>query len=132
MAKERSTYVPLDSSDDSALKGLISNSDIVISLLPATMHVAVAKACLALSKHLVTASYISDQMRELDEEARGKGLLFLNEIGLDPGLDHMSAKAIIDKVHDEGGRVCACPLGLPAGPLFSKGQACCYASQCNC
>ncbi len=115
LAKERSTYTHLDSNDQSALNGLISESDIVISLLPAAMHVAVAKACLAFSKHLVTASYISDQMKELDDEARGKGLLFLNEIGLDPGLDHMSAKAIIDKVHDEGGRVCARPLRLLAG-----------------
>ena len=80
----------------------ISKSDIVISMLPARFHVLVAKECLKHKKSLLTASYISDEMNELDKEAKSKGIIFMNEIGLDPGIDHMSAMKIIDQIKDDG------------------------------
>jgi saccharopine dehydrogenase-like NADP-dependent oxidoreductase len=83
----------------------INRADIVISMLPAHMHIEIAKDCLQYRKHLVTASYISDEMRALDLEAKSKGLIFMNEIGLDPGIDHMSAMKIIDRIRAHGGKM---------------------------
>ncbi len=80
----------------------ISKSDIVISMLPARFHLLVAQECLRHKKSLLTASYISDEMNALDLEAKSRGIIFMNEIGLDPGIDHMSAMKIIDKIKDEG------------------------------
>ncbi len=80
----------------------ISKSDIVISMLPARFHLLVAQECLRHKKSLLTASYISDEMNALDLEAKRRGIIFMNEIGLDPGIDHMSAMKIIDKIKDEG------------------------------
>jgi len=71
-------------------------------MLPARFHISIAKVCLKLAKHLVTASYVNDEMRALDEEAKSKGLVFLNECGLDPGIDHMSAMQVIDKIRSDG------------------------------
>lgn len=85
----------------------ISEADIVVSMLPAKFHPVVAKVCLANSKHMVTASYVSDEMKALDAEAKEKGLIFLNECGLDPGIDHMSAMRVIDKIRDAGHRLTA-------------------------
>ncbi len=82
---------------------LISQNDVVISMLPAHFHPVVAEACLKHEKHLLTASYVSDELRGLDDKAREKGLLFLNECGLDPGIDHMSAKKVIDHIRVEKG-----------------------------
>lgn len=87
------------------LRELISDSDLVVSLLPYTYHPKVAKLCLELRKHLVTTSYVSDAMRELDSKAREVGVIFLNEIGVDPGIDHMTAMRIIDKIKGGGGEV---------------------------
>lgn len=84
---------------------LIAAANVVISLLPAHLHIVIAKDCLKFNKDLVTASYVSDEMALLDAEAQEKGLLFLNEIGLDPGIDHMSAMQILDNVRKEGGKV---------------------------
>ena len=80
----------------------IFQSDIVISMLPARFHLLVARECLKHKKSLLTASYISDQMNELDDEVKRLGIIFMNEIGVDPGIDHMSAMKIIDKIKDEG------------------------------
>src|SRR5690606_31652372 len=77
----------------------------VISLLPAHFHPLVAKYCLRLKKHLLTASYISDEMKGLHEEALKHKLLFLNECGLDPGIDHMSAMQIVNRIKSEGGTI---------------------------
>ncbi len=77
---------------------LVSQNDVVISMLPARFHPVVAEACLAFEKHLLTASYVSEDMKAFDQEAKDKGLLFLNECGLDPGIDHMSAKKVIDHI----------------------------------
>jgi len=83
----------------------IKNADLVISMLPARFHIEAAKDCLAFGKHLVTASYVSDEMQGLDAEAKAKGLVFMNEIGVDPGIDHMSAMQVIDRVRDGGGKM---------------------------
>ncbi|MBT3418228.1 MAG: saccharopine dehydrogenase [Flavobacteriales bacterium] len=83
----------------------ITNSDIVISMLPASMHIMVAKDCVRLKKNLVTASYVSDEIQDLNEKAKQAGILLLNEIGLDPGIDHMSAMQIIDEIKEKGGEL---------------------------
>lgn len=83
----------------------ISNADIVISMLPAHLHYEVAKDCITHKKHLVTASYISPAMLELDEQVKTANLIFMNEIGLDPGIDHMSAMKVLDEIKEEGGKV---------------------------
>jgi saccharopine dehydrogenase-like NADP-dependent oxidoreductase len=107
----------LNVKDDEALEAVIRDADVVISLLPYTFHVKVANHCLQHGSHLITTSYVSPAMRELDDKARKAGLLFLNEIGLDPGIDHMSAMQVIDDVKNKGGRVVSfesCCGGLPA------------------
>ena len=86
-------------------KNEIEHSDIVISMLPARFHMEVAKDCVEFGKSLVTASYISDELMALDEEVKAKDLVFMNEIGLDPGVDHMSAMQVIDRIKNEGGKV---------------------------
>ncbi|MFT4802666.1 MAG: saccharopine dehydrogenase-like NADP-dependent oxidoreductase [Flavobacteriaceae bacterium] len=83
----------------------VKSCDMVISMLPARFHMEVAKDCITYSKNLVTASYISDEMQSLDEEAKAKGLVFMNEIGVDPGIDHMSAMKVIDSIRDKGGKL---------------------------
>ena len=88
-----------------AVENLIKENDIIISLLPWVHHLKVANLCLKLNKHMATTSYVSEGMKKLDKEAQSKGLLFLNEIGVDPGIDHMSAMKIIDEVHGEGGKI---------------------------
>jgi saccharopine dehydrogenase (NADP+, L-glutamate forming) len=101
----RAKAVQLDISNSEQRLSLISHADMVISMLPATMHGPVAKDCVSLGKHIATASYVSDQMKALNEEAKKKGLLLLNECGLDPGIDHASAMKIIDEVHEQGGEI---------------------------
>ena len=83
----------------------IKNADIVISMLPARFHIEVAKDCVTYNKHMVTASYVSDEMQALNESVKEKGLVFMNEIGLDPGIDHMSAMQVIDRIHDRGAKM---------------------------
>ena len=83
----------------------IQQVDLVISMLPAHLHIEVAKDCLAYKKHLVTASYISEAMQELDQEVKANKLIFMNEIGLDPGIDHMSAMKVIDEIREQGGKM---------------------------
>jgi saccharopine dehydrogenase-like NADP-dependent oxidoreductase len=91
--------------DPEMLEKLIADYDITVSLLPYKYHLAVAKACLRHGKSLVTTSYIQPGMTDLDEEAKRTGVLFLNEIGLDPGIDHMTAMRIIDHIHGKNGKV---------------------------
>ncbi|KAL1742987.1 Saccharopine dehydrogenase-domain-containing protein [Schizophyllum fasciatum] len=95
-------YRVVDMADESALAPLVAEADVVISLLPATLHPTVAEACIAHKKHLVTASYISEPMRALDRAARDNGVLLLNEIGLDPGIDHCSAMQLLDTIRARG------------------------------
>ena len=87
------------------LAKLIKEHDIAISLLPWTHHLIVAELCIEYGKHMVTTSYVSPAMKALDEKVKAKNLLFLNEIGVDPGIDHMSAMKIIYEVEAEGGKV---------------------------
>jgi saccharopine dehydrogenase-like NADP-dependent oxidoreductase len=102
---------PLGSSSDwsmddpAALEKMISEYDLVVSLLPYKYHADVAKICLKYKRPLVTTSYVQPEMKALNEAARNAGVLFLNELGLDPGLDHMTAMKIIDYVHLKGGKV---------------------------
>jgi saccharopine dehydrogenase (NADP+, L-glutamate forming) len=86
------------------LEAEIAHADLVISLLPVRFHIEVARACLKLKKHLLTASYVSKEMKSLDQEAKDRGVLLLNECGLDPGIDHMTAMAALDHIRlDQGG-----------------------------
>ena len=91
--------------DEIQRKSEIGNADIVISMLPASLHITVAKDCIALGKNLVTASYVSPEIADLDEKAKQAGVLLLNEIGLDPGIDHMSAMRVIDEIKENGGEL---------------------------
>jgi saccharopine dehydrogenase-like NADP-dependent oxidoreductase len=97
--------ISLNISDDNLLEELIAESDVVVSLLPYMYHVKVAKYCIKHQKHLVTTSYVSEEMRELDQEARDNGILLLNECGLDPGIDHMSAMRVIHQVKENHGKI---------------------------
>lgn len=83
----------------------IKRADIVISMLPAFMHMNVAKDCVRFKKHLATASYVSKEMADLNNEAAAAGIILMNEIGLDPGIDHASAMKIIDHIHEQGGEL---------------------------
>lgn len=91
--------------DTDTLDSLIAKHDLVVSLLPYTHHVSVAKLCIKHKKNMVTTSYVSHEMKTLNEEAKKAGILLLNEIGVDPGFDHMTAMRIIDKVQNEGGKI---------------------------
>jgi saccharopine dehydrogenase-like NADP-dependent oxidoreductase len=99
------TAIALDIFNTEERKAAIENASIVISMLPAHLHIEIAKDCLQFKKHLVTASYISDAMQELNLEARANNLIFMNEIGLDPGIDHMSAMKVIDEIREKGGKM---------------------------
>ena len=99
----RGTALRFDMADEARSHIAIAAADVVISLLPAMLHFQVARLCLALSKHLLTASYVSDEMKALHTAALTQKLLFLNECGLDPGIDHMSAMQVIDRIRQEGG-----------------------------
>ena len=99
------TAIALDIFDEDQRKKAIQIADIVISMLPAHLHIEIAKDCVIYKKHLVTASYVSDAMKELDAAAKENNLIFMNEIGLDPGIDHMSAMKVIDEIKDKGGKM---------------------------
>jgi len=95
----------LDVFNDVQRKQAVENSDLVISMLPARFHIEVARDCIEFGKHMVTASYVSDKMQQLNQKATAKGLVFMNEIGLDPGIDHMSAMKVIDRIREKGGKM---------------------------
>ncbi len=100
-----SKIVQLDILKAQQRKSEIQKSDVVVSMLPASLHIKVAKDCLAFGKSLVTASYISKELQALNQEVIDKGLVFMNEIGLDPGIDHMSAMQVIDRIKNLGGKM---------------------------
>ncbi|UCE26042.1 MAG: saccharopine dehydrogenase NADP-binding domain-containing protein [Candidatus Coatesbacteria bacterium] len=111
------TALELNVKDGVALEHLIAESDLVISLVPYTFHVKVAGLCIKHAKHFVSTSYVSPEMGALDGPAKDAGVVLLNEIGLDPGIDHMSAMKIIDAVHGRRGQIKAFRSycgGLPA------------------
>jgi saccharopine dehydrogenase-like NADP-dependent oxidoreductase len=100
-----STAVELDIKDDQKRKALISSSDLVISMMPPALHILIAQNCIEFEKSLLTASYADEAILALNESAKSKGLIFLCEMGLDPGIDHMSAMKILDDIHASGGKV---------------------------
>lgn len=95
--------VALDVGNETERKELVQNADIVISLLPPSLHILIAKDCVSLKKNLLTASYINEEIESLREAINENNLLFLCEMGLDPGIDHMSAKKMIDEIKMSGG-----------------------------
>jgi len=99
------TPIAIDIFDKIQRQALIQKADIVISMLPALLHIEIAKDCIAFKKHLVTASYVSESMQELDAVAKENKLIFMNEVGLDPGIDHMSAMKIINEIRKKGGKM---------------------------
>lgn len=91
--------------DDKARKELVKRADIVLSIMPPHLHILLAKDCLEYGKNLITSSYVSDELMALDEEVKAKGLLFMCEMGLDPGIDHMSANKIIHSIQKISGDI---------------------------
>jgi saccharopine dehydrogenase-like NADP-dependent oxidoreductase len=111
------TAVALDVDDEAALEALIAKHDLSISLLPYVHHPLVARLCVKHKKQMVTTSYVKDAMRSLDGAARDAGVILLNEIGVDPGIDHMSAMQVVHRIRDEGGTLVSFTSntgGLPA------------------
>jgi saccharopine dehydrogenase (NADP+, L-glutamate forming) len=107
----------LNLKDEEGLQDEISKADLVISMVPYTFHPKVAKYCIDFKKNMVTTSYVSDVMKNLDAEAKRAGVLILNEVGLDPGIDHMEAMRIIHQVEERGGEILSFTSycgGLPA------------------
>ncbi|PZD77744.1 saccharopine dehydrogenase family protein [Mesonia sp. K7] len=97
--------IKLDIFDKTQRQERLQEADIVISMLPARFHIEVAKDCIVFNKNLVTASYISKEMEALDEQVKANNLVFMNEIGVDPGIDHMSAMQVIDNIRAQGGKM---------------------------
>jgi saccharopine dehydrogenase-like NADP-dependent oxidoreductase len=113
----RGDVVPFDIDDSATLERLVERSDVLVSMLPYLHHVSVARRCIAHGKHLVTTSYVQPAMRALEDDAKARGVILLNELGLDPGIDHMSAMRVIHNVRKAGGRVTSFRSycgGLPA------------------
>lgn len=97
--------VQFDIKNDALKVNSIKDADVVISFLPASMHPLVAETCVELGKHMLTASYVSKEMKALDAKARLKGIALLNELGVDPGIDHMSAMQVIHRIKAQGGKM---------------------------
>ena len=100
-----SSALGIDITNDELRSKLIAQADLVISMMPPALHILVAKDCVAHGKHLLTASYADDQIKALADEAESKGIIFLCEMGLDPGIDHMSALKLIDEIKEKGGKI---------------------------
>ena len=103
--RQNGQAVALIAGDNDTLEKLIADHDLSVSLLPAPLHPLVAELCIKHRKHMVTASYVSPKMKELDQAAKYAEVMILNEIGVDPGIDHMSAMRVIDDVKARGGKV---------------------------
>lgn len=101
----RGRTLHFDPADHDESLRVIADADVVVSLLPPSLHYEAAKLCLRAGRHFLNASYVTEDMRKLDDDVKKAGLLFLNECGLDPGIDHMSAMEMIDRIRTEGGRV---------------------------
>ena len=101
----KANIIHLDVFDADSRTNAVKEADIVVSMLPARFHIEVAKDCITYKKHMVTASYVSKEMQMLDDDAKANNLVFMNEIGVDPGIDHMSAMQVIDRIRDNGGKM---------------------------
>ncbi|MBS1614504.1 MAG: saccharopine dehydrogenase NADP-binding domain-containing protein [Bacteroidetes bacterium] len=99
------TAAPIDIHNVMERQALVRNADLVLSLMPPQLHILLAHDCLQFGKNLITSSYISPEMKELDEAVKAKGLMFMCEMGLDPGIDHMSANQIIHSIQRVAGTV---------------------------
>jgi len=97
--------IELDINDNEKVAAEIAGSSLVVSMLPASLHITIAKMCLAQGIHLATASYLSDEIEELETEVSKKGLIFLNECGLDPGIDHLSAMKLLNDIRARGNKI---------------------------
>jgi saccharopine dehydrogenase (NADP+, L-glutamate forming) len=97
--------ISLDVTDEKALDAEVAKNDLVISLIPYTFHATVIKSAIRNKKNVVTTSYVSPAMLELEEEAKKAGITVMNEIGLDPGIDHLYAIKTIEEVHKAGGKI---------------------------
>jgi len=95
----------LNLKNEDTLKDEVSRADLVISMVPYSFHPKVAEYCIAFKKHMVTTSYVSEAMRKMDEAAKEAGIMILNEVGLDPGIDHMEAMRIIHEVRERKGKI---------------------------
>ena len=104
-SSEAGEAIRFDVNEHETSKAIIQAHDLVVSLLPPSFHTLVALRCLEAGKHFVSASYVSEEMRSFHTEVLKKGLIFLNECGLDPGLDHLSAMKVIDGIRDRGGSI---------------------------
>jgi saccharopine dehydrogenase-like NADP-dependent oxidoreductase len=97
--------IALDVTDDGQRGNIVQSADIVISLLPPALHYLLAQDCLRYGRHLLTASYVDDKIQALQQQISDKGILFLCEMGLDPGIDHMSAMQLVHDIKARGGKV---------------------------
>lgn len=97
--------IVFDINNTEASRAAIAQATVVVSLIPAHLHPLVAKICLETGSHLLTASYVSEEMKALHSSSLSKSLLFLNECGLDPGIDHMSAMQVMDRLREQGGTI---------------------------
>ena len=104
-SRKFSEVIQLDINDHTKRKELISGSDLVISMMPPALHILIANDCIEFGKSLLTASYADDAIKSLESAVKEKGILFLCEMGLDPGIDHMSAVQILDDIKDKGGKI---------------------------
>ena len=95
--------IAFDVNNDEERNRLIDEHDLIVSMLPAHMHISVANDCIKYKKHMVTASYVSKEMKALNQQANDAGIIIMNEIGVDPGIDHLSAMRVIDEIRDNGG-----------------------------
>jgi saccharopine dehydrogenase-like NADP-dependent oxidoreductase len=98
---KKATAVAANITTDIVVDKIIENADVVISLMPPSLHLIIAKKCIEFGKHLLTASYVDDEIKKLADAAKQKGILFMCEMGLDPGIDHMSAMEIVDRLHKQ-------------------------------
>ena len=105
LAGDKAQAISLDVNDTEALDAAVAKFDLVISLIPYTFHVNVVKSAIKNKKHVITTSYINPQLKALEKEIENAGITVMNEIGLDPGIDHLYAVKAIEDVHKQGGKV---------------------------
>jgi len=101
----RSEAFQFDALNEEVRRAELQNVDFVVSMLPAHFHVEVVKDCIDMKINVITPSYVSEEMKELDGAAREAGIIIMNEIGVDPGIDHMSAKKILDEIAEKKGEI---------------------------
>jgi saccharopine dehydrogenase (NADP+, L-glutamate forming) len=105
LAGDRAKAIAVDATDEASIDAAVADCDLVISLIPYIHHATVIKSAIKNKKHVVTTSYINPQMKELEQQAKDAGIVVFNEIGLDPGIDHLYAVKTFDEVHKKGGKI---------------------------